>query len=131
MLNVKWIGCVHNNQETLLEEDFVTMAFGEAFVKELKLSGDLSGFVDVPGGDFKPSHLNKYPNLKHVGAQRVHFNQMDGKDLCVSKLLVSALLAIGFEKETAAIHSFGEEIFKGAVVDALENVVRHAQTVLS
>jgi hypothetical protein len=40
------------------------------------------------------------------------------------------LFAIGFEKEAAAIDSFGEEILKGAVVDALENVVKHARAVL-
>ncbi len=130
-LNEKWIGRMdHNNQETLLEEDFVTMAFGETFVKQLKLSGDLRGFVDVPVGDFKPLHLNEHPNLKRVGAPRVHFNQTDGKDLCVSKSFASALLAIGFEEEAAAIDFFGEEILKGAVVDALENVVKHAQAVL-
>ena len=119
-----------NNQKTLKEEDFVTMAFGEAFVKKLKLSGDLCGFVDVPVGDFKPSHLNEHPDLKRVGAPRVNFNQTDGKDLCVSKLLASALLANGFEEEAAGIDSLGEEILKGAVVDALENVVKHAQAVL-
>jgi hypothetical protein len=70
-----------NNQESLLEEDFVTVAFGVAFVKDLKLSGDLNGFVDVPVGDFKPPHLNKHPNLKRVDAPRVHFNQTDVKDL--------------------------------------------------
>ena len=31
-LNEEWKGWMDNNQETLLEEDFVTMAFGEAFV---------------------------------------------------------------------------------------------------
>ena len=129
-LNEKWIGRMDNNQETTLEEDFVSMAFGEAFVKELKLSGDLRGFVDVPVGDFKPSHLIEHPNLKRFGAPRVQFNQTDGKDLCVSKSLASALFAIGFEKEAVAIDSFGEEILKGAVVDALENVVKHARAVL-
>ena len=130
MLNEKWIGRMDNNQETLLEEDFVTMAFGEAFVKEMKLSGDLRGFVDVPVGDFKPSHLNNYPNLKRFGSPRVHFNQTDGKDLCASKSLASALFAIGFMEEAAAINSFGEEILKGAAVDAFENVVKHARAVL-
>jgi hypothetical protein len=83
MLNEKWIGHMNSNQNTLLEEDFVAMAFGEAFVKGLKLSGYLCGFLDVPGVDFKPSQINKHPNLKHVGAPRVHFNQMDGKDVCL------------------------------------------------
>ncbi len=36
-LNEKWIGYMDNNQETILEKDFVTMALSEAFVKELKL----------------------------------------------------------------------------------------------
>ncbi len=90
-------------------------------MKELELSGDLRGFVDVPVGDFKPSHLNEHPNLKRVGA---------GKDLCVSKSLDYALFAIGFEEEAAAIDFFGEEILNGAVVDALENVVKHAGAVL-
>jgi hypothetical protein len=40
------------------------------------------------------------------------------------------LFAIGFEKEAAAFDSFGEEILKGAVVDALEYAVKHAQAVL-
>ncbi len=84
----------------------------------------------MPVGDFEPSHLNKQPNLKRVGAPRVHFNQTDGKDLCVSKLLASALFAIGFEKEAAASEAYDEENFKGAVVDALENVVKHARAVL-
>ena len=84
----------------------------------------------MPVGDFKPSHLNKHPNLKRLGAPRVHFNQTDGKDLCVSKLLASASFAIRFEDESAAIDSFGEEILRGAVVDALENVVKHARAVL-
>ena len=84
----------------------------------------------MPVGDFKPSHLNEHSNLKRVGAPRVHFNQTDGKDLCISKSLASALFAIGFEEEAAAIDSFGKEILKGAVVDALENVVKHARAVL-
>ena len=45
--NEKWLGRMENNKETNLEEDFVTMAFGEAFVKELRM-GDLHGFVDAP-----------------------------------------------------------------------------------
>ena len=49
--NEKWVGRMENNKETNLEEEFVSMAFGEAFVKELKMSGDLCGFVDMPVGD--------------------------------------------------------------------------------
>jgi hypothetical protein len=114
----------------LLEEDFVTLAFGEAFVKELKMSGDVRGYVDVPVGDNKPSHRDDHPNLQSSGAPDVHFNQNNGKDLCVSKALTSALYAIRFQKEPTAIYLFCEEIMKGAVVDALEMVKEHARGVL-
>jgi hypothetical protein len=128
--NCKWVGRMENNKETNLEEEFVGMAFGEAFVKELKLSGNLRGFVDVPVGDYKPSHLHHHPNLQCSGAPAVHFNQTDGKDLCVSKSLASALFSIGFHEEASIIDNFGEEILRGAVVDALENVVNHARSIL-
>jgi hypothetical protein len=121
---------MENRKETSLEEDFVVMAFGEAFVRELKLSGDVRGYVDVPVGDFKPSHLHEHPNLQILGAPDVQFNQTDGKDLCVSKSLASALFSIGFYEEACAIDNFGEAIMKGAVVDALENVTAHARTIL-
>lgn len=129
-LNEKWKGRMDNKQETTLEEDFVTMAFGEAFVNELKMAKDHRGYVDVPVGDYKPSHLHEHPDLQCLSAPKVHFNQTDGKDLCVSKSLSSALYAIGFHEEASKIDRFGEEILKGAVVDALENVVKHAQKVL-
>jgi hypothetical protein len=125
----KWLGRMENNKETTLEEEFVSMAFGEPFVKELKM-GDLRGFVDVPVGDYKPSHLHHHPNLQCYGAPAVHFNQADGKDLCVSKALASALFSLGFCDEASTIDNFGEEILKGAVVDALENVVKHARSIL-
>jgi len=108
----------------------VTMAFGEAFVKELKMTGDVRGYVDVPVGDYTPSHLHCHPNLQSFGAPKVHFNQSNGKDLCVSKALASALYTIGFQEEATAIDSFGEEIFKLAVVNALEMVKEHARNVL-
>ena len=83
-----------------------------------------------PVGDYRPSHLHNHPNLQWIGAPKVHFNQTDGKDLCVSKSLVSALFAIGFHMEAYIIDNFGEEILRGTVVDALENVVKHARSIL-
>ncbi len=124
----RWTGKMENGKETTLEEDFVVMAFGDVFVKELKMSP--GGWVDIPVGDYKPSHFHKHPNLKVIGAPKVHFNQSDGKDLCVSKSLASALYSIGFTKEAVEVDSFGEEIMKGAVVNALKKVVLHASTVL-
>ncbi len=70
------------------------------------------------------------PICKSFGAPKVHFNQSDGKDLCVSKALASALYTIGFQEEATAIDSHGEEIMKGAVVNALEMVEEHTRNVL-
>ena len=124
----KWTGRMENGRETTLEEDFVVNAIGNTFVQELKMSR--GGFVDVPVGDYKPSHLHEHPNLKVIGAPNVKFNPSDGKDLCVSESLASALYAIGFTDKAIAIDLFGEEIMKGAVVNALEKVIQHARTVL-
>ena len=124
----KWSGKLTNGKETTLEEEFVVMAFGEAFAFELK--SNKSGWVDIPVGDYKPSHLHEHPNLKVIGAPRVHFNQSDGKDLCVSKALASALYATGFHEEANQIDAFGEEIIKGAISGALDKVAKHARTVL-
>ncbi|KAI2493666.1 hypothetical protein MHU86_20881 [Fragilaria crotonensis] len=107
----KWLGRMENNKETTLEEEFVSMAFGEPFVKELKM-GDLRGFVDVPVGDYKPSHLHHHPNLQCYGAPAVHFNQADGKDLCVEGPCFSFVFA-RFCDEASTIDNFGEEILKG------------------
>jgi hypothetical protein len=65
------------------------MAFGNVIIKELKMSP--GGWVDVPVGDYWPSHLHKHPNLKVIGAPKVNFNHSDGNDLCVSKSFASAL----------------------------------------
>ena len=119
---------MENGKDTTLEEDFVVMAFGDVFVKELKMSP--GGWVDVPVGDYKPSHLHKHPNMKLIGTPKVNFNQSDGKELCVSKSLASVLYSIGFTKEAFEVDSFGEEIMKGTVVKALYRVIKHVKTVL-
>jgi hypothetical protein len=108
----------------------VTMTFGEAFVQELKMLGDVRGYVNVPVGDYKPSHLHDHPNLQSSGALDIHINQNNGKDFCFSKALASPLYAIGFQEEPTSIDSFGEEIMKGAAVDALEMVKEHTRSVL-
>jgi hypothetical protein len=95
--NEKWLGRMENTKEINLEEYFVTVAFGEAFVKELRM-GDLRGFVDVPVGDYKPSHLHNHPNLQCVGAPKVHFNQTDGKDCVCQSLLPQPCLQLAFTR---------------------------------
>ena len=90
----------------------------------------MRGFVDVPVGDFKPSHLHQHSHLKVPGAPPVQYTQKDGKDLCVSISLASALFPLGFEKEAEEIDLFLEETLKGAVVDVLDCVMQHARTIL-
>jgi hypothetical protein len=69
---------------------------------------DVHKYVDVPVGDYKPSHHHDHPNLQSPGAPDVHFNQTDdGNNLCVLKAHASALYSIGFHKEATAIDSFG------------------------
>jgi hypothetical protein len=48
-LPARWTGKMENGKETSLGEDFVVMAFGDVFVKELKMSP--GGWVDIPVGD--------------------------------------------------------------------------------
>jgi hypothetical protein len=127
-INEKWVGRMNNGKETVLDENFVRKNFGDAFANELKRSK--RGFVDVPVGDFKHSHLHLHPHLEVPGAPTLCFTQKDGKDLCVSKSLASALHSLGFEKEAAEIDFFGEEILKGAVVDALDCVMLRARNIL-
>ena len=48
----------------------------------------------------------------------------------MSKSLASALYPLGFEKEAEEIDFYGEEVLKGAVVDALDRVMQHARKIL-
>ena len=128
LINEKWVGRMNNGKETTLDESFVRKNFGDAFTNELKCS--VRGYVDVPVGDCKPSHLHLYPHLEVPGAPPIRYKQKDGKDLCVSKSLASALHPLGFEKEAEEIDFYGEEILKGAVVDALDRVMQYARKIL-
>ena len=62
------------------------------------------GFVDIPVGDYKLSHLSEHPNLHVHGAPRVRFSQTDGQDLCVSKSLASALDALAWFSKRGITH---------------------------
>jgi hypothetical protein len=128
VISDKWIGKTEDGHETVLEEQFVRMSFGKAFTNELKNSN--RGFVDIPVGDSKPSHLTQHPELKVIGAPKIKFVQSEGKDLCVSKSLASAFDALGWKEEAEKIDLFGEDILQGTVVDVLEKIKKFAATVL-
>ena len=124
----RWLGKTSDGKTPTLEEDYVRKTFGNCFTDELKQSK--RGWVDIPVGDFKQSRLNQHPELKVIGAPAIQFVQSEGKDLCVSKSLASAFFALGWHDDASKIDAFGEEILKGAVVDALRRVVKHARTLL-
>jgi hypothetical protein len=60
--NEKWVGQMNNGKETNLDKIFLRKNFGDAFAHELK--SIVRGFVDVPVGDFKPSHLHLNPHFR-------------------------------------------------------------------
>ena len=60
---------MNNGKETTLDKSFVKKNFGDTYANELKNS--IRGFVDVPVGDFKPSHLHQHPHLVIPGAPPV------------------------------------------------------------
>jgi len=109
------------------DEDFVKQ-FKTGFLEEVKRMR--CGFVDIPVGDFKESHLHAYPKLQVPEAPQVHFVQSEGEDLCVSKSLASALYAIGFDNAAKSINHFGESQLRGGTVDAIRKVGQFAETQL-
>jgi hypothetical protein len=106
----------------------VRTAFGDMFTNEVL--GLKRGFVDIPVGDYKPSRLAEYPNLFSSEAYPMKFVQQEGKDLCVSKSLASALYAMGWHEVAIKVDGFGEEILNGAVVEAIERVGRFTRELL-
>ncbi len=65
----------------------------------------------------------EHPTSLHIhGVPKVSFPQSDGQDLCVSKLLASALYALGFHKEASKIDSFGISDLQGGAVDPIGKV---------
>lgn len=122
----RWTGKTMDGKNVTLEEDFVRMSFGDAFANELKKCN--RGFVDIPVGDFKASHLDQHPNLKVIGGPIVNYVHSKGKDLCITKSLASAFFALGWHEESAKIDNFGEVILGGLVVQALDRVVKYTKT---
>ena len=103
-----------------VEEDVLVQKFGAAYVRKVKESR--KGFVDIPAGDNKESHVHRFPNLLSAKAPRIRYRQLDGMDLCVPKALASVLYALGFKRSADLINDFGESNMAGGVVDTLKQV---------
>ena len=123
-----WLARLSDGSTTTVAEDVLVTSFGKQYVDEVRNAH--KGFVDVPVGEFKISHLHLHPHLQEPGAPRIQFVQSDGKDLCVSKALASVLYVLNFQEEASKIDEFGEEVLGGNVAHALMKVCRFAGTVL-
>ena len=106
-----WEVIFHGETQPMRTDNKFVSQFKKGFLDEVKSLR--CGFVNIPVGDFKESHLHNYPNLMVPEAPPVRFVQLEGEDLCVSKKsLASALYAIGFEGATEAINHYGAGIGK-------------------
>ena len=76
-----------------------------------------------------PLRLNDHLDLKVIGAPEIQFVQSEEKDLCVTKSLASAFSALGWHEAASKIDAFGEDILRGAAVDALRSVIKRAKNV--
>jgi hypothetical protein len=116
-----WEVKLHGEKNGMQVDDAFVRQFKESFLDELK--GLRCGFVDIPVGDFKASHLQQHPNWHVQNAPKVHFVQIDGDDLCVSKLLAIALYSLdNFKEEDTRLNEYGERDLKGGTVDAIKRL---------
>ena len=122
--NAHWIGKLANGETTAVTEEFVTNNFGEAYTLEMKLN--IRGYVDVPVGDFKVSHLHEHPHLRIIGAPTVAYVQSEGMDLCVPKALASVLHWLGFCDEATKINDYGEQTMSGGTLNAMDKIRHYA-----
>ncbi len=74
-----------NSRPMQTDETFVKSSFWDTYIS--KLMQVKKGFVDIPVGDFKVSHLSELCSLHVHGTPRVRFSQTDEQGLCVSKSL--------------------------------------------
>ena len=93
--------------------------FSDKFADDL-MKND-RGFVDVPVGDYKESHLFKYPHLILLEAPKIKYQQKEGMNLCVPNALASVLHVLGFTREAEIIHKYGmTEMLHSPLMNALD-----------
>ena len=117
-----------DGKRTKKELEFLDNVLPTKFLNELKETR--RGFVDIPVGDWKKSSLDQHPDLKVIGAPKVHFGQNEGEDLCVSNSFASALFELGFVNEATKIAEYGKEELAHGTVNALKKVMTFASEVL-
>ena len=115
-----WIALHANGLKKKITEEELVELFGEAYLNQVKRSE--FGFIDVPVGDFKESHLFKFPELIKKDAPRLRYIQSEGQDLCVSKAFASILHHLGFTDSARQVDEYGCQNLTGGAVDVVFKV---------
>ncbi len=123
-----WKVVFTNGSTTTPNEKFVKENLSQRFLYEVKQVK--RGFVPIPVGDSKPSHLYQHPHLKVVDAPIVNYVQSGEQDLCVPYSLASALHNLGFCEEANQISEYGRDNLQGGTADALGKVAKFARNIL-
>ena len=123
-----WEVMFHGEKKPMRADEEFVSNFKKNFLEEVKRMR--CGFVDIPVGDFKLSHLQEHPNLHVHGLPTVRFVQSHGEDLCVSKLLASVFHVLGFTEEALMVDKYGKSELVGGTVDAIGKVGQFAQSKL-
>mgnify|MGYP006167488963 CR=1 FL=1 len=125
----QWRAMTSDGQTFPVDEDWVREQFTDHFVKELKKN--YKGFQDVPVGDYKESHLWRYPHLIVHGAPKIKYQQKDEMNLCVPNALASVLHELGFTEEAITIHEYGlKQLLYSPAMDAINMIFEKAKEVL-
>ena len=125
----QWRAMTSDGQTFPVDEDWVREQFTDHFVKELKKN--YKGFQDVPVGDYKESHLLRYPHLIVHGAPKIKYQQKDEMNLCVPNALASVLHELGFTEEAITIHEYGlKQLLYSPAMDAINMIFEKAKEVL-
>ena len=125
----QWRAMTSDGQIFPVCEDWVREQFSDQFVKELKKN--YKGFWDVPVGDYKESHLWRYPHLIVHGAPKIKYQQKDEMNLCVPNALASVLHELGFTEEAITIHEYGlKQLLYSPAMDAINMIFEKAKEVL-
>ena len=103
----QWLAQTDDGTTIMVDLDWVIGQFGNRYAEDLRESR--RGFVDVPVGDSKPSHLQEWPNLLVDGLPENHYRQPKGMPLCLPNALASVLHVLGFQTSAAEISFYGSK----------------------
>ena len=123
-----WMVMFEGERKAMKVDDDFLKDLPAKFLSEVKRMHH--GFVDIPVGDFKVSHVQQHPNLVVNDAPSLRFRQSDGEDLCVSKALASVLHILGFTEQAQLINQYGKTQLEGGSVHVLKKVGQFATLVL-